>query len=111
MEIVDRIKMLVDFTQDIIGYFSKPRETLDLMLLKSKKTNYPVDSNKLTSLVTGMTSEMTKEYAISSGKRALINAFQAQITEIVDDMIKRYKNVKIYNKELLKALCYIRSIS
>lgn len=110
MEIVDRIKMLVDFTQDIVGYFSKPRETLDLMLLKSKKANYPVDSNKLTSLVTGMTSEMTKEYAISSGKRALINAFQAQITEIVDDMIKRYKNVKIYNKELVDAMVSLDAV-
>lgn len=104
MEIVDRIKMLTEFTQDIIGYFSKPRETIDLMLLKSKKGTYPVDSNKLQSLVVGMTSDMTKNYAIASGKKALANAFQAQIIEVVDDMIKRYKNVKIYNKELVDAM-------
>lgn len=104
MTITDNIRQLSLFLKDIIGYNEDPRGTLERMSMKAQKEEYPITSEKIQNLLTGLSSEMTTNYAISAGKKAINNAVVSLLTDVVDGVTKRYKNIKLYTQELTDAM-------
>lgn len=100
------IKKLRDSIKFLIGYTENPKETLNeiIGIMNQDESTKPIDEQEARNLQTGLSSELTSNYAISYGKKLLVDSVVAraeylnELTKFDTDAMEEY--IKVLNNTI-----------
>lgn len=102
--ILQKINHLVELVGTLRTYGDDPKKVLNDMLGTSIVRDGIVEDARIRNILVGLASEVTHSYAVSTGRKLLVEAIKSLVDDIQKSFLNRYEDVSKYGSKLLNAL-------